>query len=65
MRRRLPLTVTIIASNEADRIGAAIASAAFADEVLVLESSSTDGTAEVARRAGARVLETDWTGFVV
>lgn len=65
VRRRLPLTVTIIASNEADRIGAAIASAAFADEVLVLESSSTDGTAEVARSAGARVLETDWPGFAL
>lgn len=64
VRRRLPLTVTIIASNEADRIRDAIASAAFADEVLVLESTSTDGTADAAREAGARVLETDWPGFV-
>ncbi|MBO85361.1 MAG: hypothetical protein CL927_08380 [Deltaproteobacteria bacterium] len=64
LSRRLPLTVTIIASNEADRILDAIASAAFADEVLVLESASTDGTAEACRRAGARVVETDWPGFV-
>ena len=58
------VTVVIIARDEADRIGAAIASAAFADAVVVVESGSTDGTSEVARRAGARVVETDWPGFV-
>jgi glycosyltransferase involved in cell wall biosynthesis len=58
----MPLTVTIIAKNEADRIGAAVASAAFADEVLVVESGSEDDTAGVARAAGARVVQTDWPG---
>lgn len=58
----MPLTVTIIAKDEADRIGAAIASAAFADEVLVVESGSADDTAAVARAAGARVVQADWPG---
>ena len=58
------LTVAIIACNEADRIGESIRSVAFADEVVVVESGSTDRTADVARAAGARVVSTDWAGFV-
>lgn len=40
-----------------------IASAAFADEVLVLDSGSSDDTVAIARAAGARVVETDWPGY--
>ena len=57
-----PISVTIIARDEADRIGEAIASVGFADEVLVVESGSSDGTADVARAAGARVVQLDWPG---
>ncbi len=60
----LPLSVAILAHNEADRIGEALASVSFADEVVVLDSGSSDGTVGVARAAGARVIETDWPGFV-
>ncbi len=60
----IPLTVAIIARDEADRILDAISSARFAAEVLVVEAGSSDGTAEVARAAGARVVVTDWPGFV-
>ncbi|MBN1335239.1 MAG: glycosyltransferase family 2 protein [Deltaproteobacteria bacterium] len=59
-----PLSVVIIACNEADRIGDAIRSVAFAHEVVVLDSGSTDGTPEVARGLGARVVRTDWPGHV-
>lgn len=59
------LSVAIIARDEADRLGEALASVAFADEVVVLDSGSTDGTVALARAAGARVLETDWQGHVV
>lgn len=59
-----PLSAVIIAKNEADRIEAAIRSVAFCDEVLVLDSGSADGTAELAEALGARVLRTDWPGFV-
>jgi glycosyltransferase involved in cell wall biosynthesis len=64
MPARTLLSVTIIARDEADRIGAALRSVAFADEVLVLDSGSTDDTVAVARGHGARVVETDWPGHV-
>jgi glycosyltransferase involved in cell wall biosynthesis len=59
-----PLSVTIIARDEADRIAAAIRSVSFADEVLVLDSGSTDDTVAVAESLGARVIVTDWPGYV-
>ncbi len=59
-----PLSVTIIACNEADRIGAAIRSVGFAAEVVVLDSGSVDDTVAVAEALGARVLRTGWPGHV-
>lgn len=57
------LSVCIVAKNEAVNIRDCVASARFADEVLVLDSGSTDGTVELARAAGARVVVTDWPGY--
>ncbi|MFT5683142.1 MAG: glycosyltransferase involved in cell wall biosynthesis [Myxococcota bacterium] len=59
-----PLSVVIIARNEEDRIAEAIASVSFADEVVVLDSGSTDATPALARSLGAKVVETDWPGHV-
>ena len=50
--------------NEADRIERCLKSVAWCDEVLVLDSGSTDGTQDLCRAAGARVIETDWPGWV-
>ena len=44
-------------------IGPSLRSLGFCDEVVVLDSGSSDGTPEVARAAGARVEHRDWTGF--
>lgn len=59
-----PLSLAIIARDEVDRIERTIQSASWADEILVLDSGSTDGTPELAERLGARVVRTDWPGFV-
>jgi len=58
-----PVTVTIITLNEAHHIAAAIDSATWADEVLVVDSGSTDGTQRIADAAGARVIFNQWPGF--
>jgi glycosyltransferase involved in cell wall biosynthesis len=58
------LTVTIITLNEAAHIADAIDSASFADEILVVDSGSTDGTIDIARGKGVRLLTREWTGYV-
>src|SRR5579859_690514 len=58
-----PLSACIITLNEADRIDACIASLAFCDEIVVVDSGSTDGTPERAAAAGARVLTRAFDGY--
>jgi (heptosyl)LPS beta-1,4-glucosyltransferase len=61
---RLPLSGVVIAKDEADRIGRCVASlAAICDDVLVLDSGSTDDTVAIAVAAGARVEHQAWLGF--
>lgn len=58
------LSVIIIVKNEAANIRACIASVAWADELIVVDSGSTDDTAGIAREMGARVyVHADWPGF--
>ena len=57
------LSVYIIAFNEADKIEAALKSVTWADEIVVADSFSTDGTAEIARRYTDRVLQVPFEGF--
>lgn len=57
------LSVVIISQNEERFIADAVKSALFADEVLVLDSGSTDNTCKIAQESGAKVLHQDWLGF--
>ena len=54
------ISVYIIAFNEAEKVAATIESAQWADEIIVVDSWSTDGTPEIASRMGARVVQVDF-----
>jgi glycosyltransferase involved in cell wall biosynthesis len=60
---RTSLTACIITYNEADRVEACLKSVSFCDEVVVVDSHSTDATRELAKGLGARVIERDWPGY--
>ncbi|HXS47887.1 MAG TPA: glycosyltransferase family 2 protein, partial [Solirubrobacterales bacterium] len=59
------LTACVIARNEEQRLPACLQSLEFCDEVVVVDSGSRDRTREIAREAGARVIENPWRGFAV
>ena len=59
----MKLTVTVITYNEAAHIAAALESVAWADEIIVVDSGSTDGTAEIARAKATRVIVREWPGY--
>jgi glycosyltransferase involved in cell wall biosynthesis len=52
---REPLSVVVITYNNADTLDRCLAAVDWAEEIVVLDSGSTDGTVEIARRHGARV----------
>lgn len=56
------LSITIITKNEAHNIADCLRSCRFADEVVVVDCGSTDGTVAIARAEGAQVYEMDWAG---
>src|SRR5690348_7190284 len=57
------LSACIITFNEIDRIEDCLASLAFCDEIVVVDSGSTDGTAERAAALGARVIQRAFDGY--
>lgn len=59
----LKITATIITFNEAKNIRAACESLRWADEIVVVDSESSDQTCEIARECGARVIVRAWQGF--
>ena len=58
-----PLSVAIITLNAASQLEDCLKSARFADDIVVIDSGSTDGTQALAERLGARVIAQDWLGF--
>jgi glycosyltransferase involved in cell wall biosynthesis len=57
------ISVYIIAFNEAEKVAATIESVQWADEIILVDSWSTDGTPEIATRLGAKVVQVDFKGF--
>lgn len=62
-RIRRPVTAVVIAKNEERRIALCLESLSWADEIVVVDSGSTDGTLETARRYTERVFPVPWKGF--
>jgi (heptosyl)LPS beta-1,4-glucosyltransferase len=60
----LSITVTILTKNEEQLITRCIHSASWADEILVLDSGSTDRTCQIAASLGATVCQHSWLGWV-
>lgn len=60
---RPTLSVILITKNEAELVERCLASVAWADEIVVLDSGSTDATVEICRRHTDKVFVTDWPGF--
>jgi glycosyltransferase involved in cell wall biosynthesis len=58
------LSVTVIVRNEAAEIGAALDSVRWADEIVVVDSGSTDDTVAIARQYTTHVIEREWPGYV-
>src|SRR5690242_21938060 len=59
----MPLSVVIITKNEEANIGRTLDSVRWAEELIVVDSGSTDRTIAVARQQGATVYEEEWKGF--
>jgi glycosyltransferase involved in cell wall biosynthesis len=59
-----PLSVILLVRDERDRLPEALESVRWADEIVVADTGSIDGTPELARQAGARVVSLPWEGFV-
>jgi hypothetical protein len=57
------ISACLIVQDEQEHIAAALESVAFCDERIVVDGGSSDHTVEIARAAGARVIEHPWPGF--
>ena len=60
---RAPLSAVLITRNAAAVLAPCLESLAFADEIVVVDSGSSDATAEIAGRYGARLVQKEWLGF--
>jgi glycosyltransferase involved in cell wall biosynthesis len=60
---RAPLSAVLITRNAANVLDTCLESLAFVDEIVVVDSASSDGTIEIAARRGARVVQKEWLGF--
>nr|MBF0222880.1 glycosyltransferase family 2 protein [Desulfobulbaceae bacterium] len=62
-RTKIPLSIAIITFNEEERLADCLKSIAFVDDVVVVDSGSTDNTVAIAASYGAKVFQEEWQGF--
>ena len=62
---RSTLSVALITLNEEDNLPRTLASVRFADEIVLVDSGSTDRTVEIAKLFGAKVFSEEWKGFAL
>ncbi len=61
--QKLPVSVTLITLNEEQNIARALRSVQWANEIIVVDSGSTDKTIPIAKAMGAKVFSRDWEGY--
>ena len=59
----MKISAAIITFDEEKNIADAINSAKWCDEIVVIDSKSTDNTREISKKLGAKVIEQEWLGF--
>lgn len=59
----IPLSVTVITLNAAATLRQCLESVAWADEIIVVDSGSTDATRSIVEKFGARIIHNDWPGY--
>ncbi len=62
-QNKLPVSVFVITQNEENNIARLLESTSCFDEVVIVDSGSTDNTINIAYQYGARVVKKDWTGY--
>ncbi|MCK9380282.1 MAG: glycosyltransferase family 2 protein [Sulfuritalea sp.] len=60
---RQPLSAVLITRNAASQLAECLASVAFCEEIIIVDSASEDATVAIAESCGARVVQSDWRGF--
>jgi len=63
MKSKLPLSVAVITKDEEANIAACLSSVAFADDIVVVDSGSADGTVKIAEGFSCRVFVEEWKGY--
>ena len=62
--RRVKLAAVVVALNEEEKIGDCLESISFVDDIVVVDSGSTDRTLEICHAHGARVFHNEWKGYI-
>jgi glycosyltransferase involved in cell wall biosynthesis len=60
---KLPISVFIITKNEEEHIEKTLKSVSLFDEVILVDSGSTDSTLDIAKRYGAKIYTHSWQGY--